>query len=462
MNLALPSSIARMAVSVRFFQRQGVAPAVAVTSGAIDSFTGNVVQAVLLVLLLIFSSATLNLDVSAPDSSGITELLIVLIGIAVVVVLAVVLSRPGRRAIAAARERVRRWWPQVRGTLSALRGSHKLAQLILGNLATEILFATALGMFTRGLGLPALAGRSARRQSERVAVRDVHPVPGGIGVVEGGMLVGLTAAGVPESAAFASIILYRITTFYLPPVWGWFALNWLRRKSRSFSAAWVRQSARCCRWQSPSRSTPYRSSVVVLLLGSARALANGPAFAAGWFAGILILGAIVLVIADAADASDNGRPSTWVSVLKLALGAALVVLAVRSGEAAPALTTRPRCRRGWARSMRSPLPRRRERAWRSAPSTRRTCCSSSPPQRPKRRPRPRGRSRRSSGRFTRPSIGRRDRSRRCSTSRSASRAPAVLDPLKVWLIRNKAAVLSVLCLVIGAVLIGAAIDGFSS
>ena len=40
--------------------------------------------------------------------------------------------------------------------------------------------------------------------------------------------MGLTAAGVPESAAFASIILYRITTFYLPPVWGWFALNWLR------------------------------------------------------------------------------------------------------------------------------------------------------------------------------------------------------------------------------------------
>ena len=107
MNLALPSSIARMAVTVRFFQRQGVAPAVAVTSGAIDSFTGNVIQAVLLVLSAhLLVSATLNLDVSAPDSSGITDLLLLLIGIAVVVVLVVVLSRPGRRAIAAARERV--------------------------------------------------------------------------------------------------------------------------------------------------------------------------------------------------------------------------------------------------------------------------------------------------------------------------------------------------------------------
>jgi uncharacterized membrane protein YbhN (UPF0104 family) len=228
MNLALPSSIARMAVTVRFFQRQGVAPAVAVTSGAIDSFTGNVIQVLMLVLLLIFSSATLNLDVSAPDSSGIKDLLLLLIGIAVVVVLAVVLSRPGRRAIAAARERIRRWWPQVRGTLSALRGSHKLAQLILGNLATEILFATALGMFTRGLGYPlSLADLLVVNLSVSLFSMFI-PVPGGIGVVEGGLLVGLTAAGVPESAAFASIILYRITTFYLPPVWGWFALNWLR------------------------------------------------------------------------------------------------------------------------------------------------------------------------------------------------------------------------------------------
>ena len=55
------------------------------------------------------------------------------------------------------------------------------------------------------------------------------PVPGGIGVVEGGLVVGLTAAGVPESAAFAIALLYRIATFYLPPIWGWFALQWLRK-----------------------------------------------------------------------------------------------------------------------------------------------------------------------------------------------------------------------------------------
>ncbi len=37
---------------------------------------------------------------------------------------------------------------------TSLRGSHKLAELVLGNVATEVLFATSLGMFARGLGFP--------------------------------------------------------------------------------------------------------------------------------------------------------------------------------------------------------------------------------------------------------------------------------------------------------------------
>ena len=57
MNLALPSSAARLAVNIRFFQRRGVAPPAAVTAGAIDSFASTIVQAVLLALLLLFTEA---------------------------------------------------------------------------------------------------------------------------------------------------------------------------------------------------------------------------------------------------------------------------------------------------------------------------------------------------------------------------------------------------------------------
>ena len=229
MNLALPSSIARMAVSIRFFQRRGVSPAIAVTSGAIDSFTNTIVQALLLILLLTFSSATMNLDLDAPDSAGIKRLIAILIGVAVVLIIATLVLPRGRRALHALGDRIRTWWPQVRGTFSALRGSHKLAQLILGNVATEVLFATALGMFALGLGFHMSLTQLIVINTSVSLFATFIPVPGGIGVVEGGLLVGLTAAGMPESAAFATTLLYRISTFYLPPVWGYFALNWLRK-----------------------------------------------------------------------------------------------------------------------------------------------------------------------------------------------------------------------------------------
>src|SRR5262249_58136048 len=70
MNLALPSSAGRLAVNIRFFQRQGITPAAAVTAGAIDSFASTVVQAVLLSPLLIFAEADLKPHLRAPPGGA--------------------------------------------------------------------------------------------------------------------------------------------------------------------------------------------------------------------------------------------------------------------------------------------------------------------------------------------------------------------------------------------------------
>jgi uncharacterized protein (TIRG00374 family) len=55
------------------------------------------------------------------------------------------------------------------------------------------------------------------------------PVPGNIGVAEFGLTVGLTSAGMTPESAVAAVLLYRIATYYLPPVWGFFAMQWLQR-----------------------------------------------------------------------------------------------------------------------------------------------------------------------------------------------------------------------------------------
>jgi threonine/homoserine/homoserine lactone efflux protein len=74
---------------------------------------------------------------------------------------------------------------------------------------------------------------------------------------------------------------------------------------------------------------------VVLMLATPRARANGPAFLVGWVLGLAILGTVVLLVSSGANASNGGEPAKWVSVLKLALGALLLLLAGKQWRGRP-------------------------------------------------------------------------------------------------------------------------------
>ena len=58
----------------------------------------------------------------------------------------------------------------------------------------------------------------------------ISPVPGGMGVVEAGMILGLKAAGIPDAEAISAVFVQRLFTAYLPPIAGWVSLMWLRKK----------------------------------------------------------------------------------------------------------------------------------------------------------------------------------------------------------------------------------------
>ena len=66
--------------------------------------------------------------------------------------------------------------------------------------------------------------------------------------------------------------------------------------------------------------SPAAIIAVILMLATPRGRANGPAFIAGWMIGLSVVGAIVLLLSSGADASESGQPAEWVSVLKLVLG----------------------------------------------------------------------------------------------------------------------------------------------
>lgn len=82
--------------------------------------------------------------------------------------------------------------------------------------------------------------------------------------------------------------------------------------------------------------SPMPIIAVVLLLTTPAARRNGPAFVLGWLAGLAVIGVIVLAVVGPTADGQQGQPATWVSWLQLLLGVLLLVVAVRQFLGRPA------------------------------------------------------------------------------------------------------------------------------
>jgi threonine/homoserine/homoserine lactone efflux protein len=81
--------------------------------------------------------------------------------------------------------------------------------------------------------------------------------------------------------------------------------------------------------------SPIPIIAVVLMLATPKGRVNGPAFLAGWVLGLAVVGTIVLLAASGAEASENGGPAEGLSIVKLGLGVLLLVVALRQWRGRP-------------------------------------------------------------------------------------------------------------------------------
>ena len=81
--------------------------------------------------------------------------------------------------------------------------------------------------------------------------------------------------------------------------------------------------------------SPLPIIAVILMLVTARARVNGPAFIVGWLVGLAVVGAIVLAIAGPAGASSGGQPAAWLSILKILLGLGFLSISLRQWRGRP-------------------------------------------------------------------------------------------------------------------------------
>jgi uncharacterized protein (TIRG00374 family) len=218
------------ATRVRFFQRQGYDASVALSSGAIMATSSWIATAVLFLVSLPFAWGSIHLEVT-PQSGGNSKLVWVILAVVILVALAagLLLGVPKLRRLASAklRPRVRDIWGNLKQVASSPR---KLLLLLGGSFAQELAVAMALSVSLRAfddhLRLPTLLVVITLA----AVIGGVSPSPGGMGVVEAGLILGLTAAGVSEADATAAVFIQRLFTSYLPPIWGWITLVWMRKK----------------------------------------------------------------------------------------------------------------------------------------------------------------------------------------------------------------------------------------
>ena len=229
--LAVPSTAGRLAMDIRFFQRQGVPAATALSISAIDGFSGFLVQIALLILTLVFGVGAVDLTLSLPSDANVDGLLTILAVVAALLVVAVVVAVALPSVRTRILDRVRPMLTEVLDTFRGLRSLAKFLQLFGGNLANQFLFAAALGASLAAFGGQLNLATLVVIYVAAALFGGMMPVPGGIGVVEAALITGLVAAGIDTATATATALVFRLVTFYLPPIWGWVALRWLQRHS---------------------------------------------------------------------------------------------------------------------------------------------------------------------------------------------------------------------------------------
>jgi uncharacterized protein (TIRG00374 family) len=231
--LVLPASAARVALEVRFFQQFGIPATAAVSIGVIDSVSGFTVQVALLILIALAGLPTISPQrapaepVASDPSAWLLLAGLLLVGAIVSV------------ALPPVRNRIRAWLPgiraalvdqlkQARGALAVLRSPARVGQMLGSNLMAQLIQAAVLGLCLQAFGQQVDMEGLILVNTFVSLFAGLMPVPGGMGVAEAGYTAGLQALGVPPAIALSTAMMFRMVTFYLPPIWGSAAMRWLR------------------------------------------------------------------------------------------------------------------------------------------------------------------------------------------------------------------------------------------
>lgn len=220
-TLVSPPTVGAVAVNVRYLRKSGLHPALAAASVGVSQVFAFLTHATLLFATALLAGQSAELYF-APSRTAV---------IGVVVALAVVLLLvigPFRETVV---RRVRPILAEVGPRLVTIgQRPWKIVEGVSGILLLNAAFALSLIASVRafsadninyaGVALVYLTGST---------LGQVAPTPGGLGAVELAYAGGLTATGIAPGVAVSATLLFRLLTFWLPVLPGYWSLHWLQR-----------------------------------------------------------------------------------------------------------------------------------------------------------------------------------------------------------------------------------------
>lgn len=219
-NRLTPGNLGGMGVNVRFLERSGLDRPDAIGAVAINSVAGAIVHVLGLVVAVAVVGRTGVGDIKVPQGWPVLVAVV-----AVLVIAGVVLWSPlGRRRIVAPARQAGRNLGDV------LRRPTKALQLFGGSAAITGAYILALAASLEAFGAHVGLAKVAAVYLGGSALGAISPTPGGLGVVEGALVAGLTAGGAASGPAIAGVLGFRLLTFWLPILPGWLAFRALDRR----------------------------------------------------------------------------------------------------------------------------------------------------------------------------------------------------------------------------------------
>lgn len=219
--LLSPPTLGTVAINGRFLQKAGLSMPVAGATIATSQLVAFVVHISLMVVVGVAAGTSRTFSFN-PSEQAVLIVMLVAIGLVGLVSLPPI----RKRIVARAKPVISQIGPQL-----ALLGEQPWRFVVGAAGAVGLNAARSVALIASVLAFGGDASWLAVVfvYLAGATIGQAAPTPGGIGAVEAALAAGLIAVGLDSAVAISAALLYRIATFWLPILPGWFSFWWLQK-----------------------------------------------------------------------------------------------------------------------------------------------------------------------------------------------------------------------------------------